>query len=335
MLAAEVGDHVLGDDPTAAELESYVAELLGHERALFFPSGTMANQTALLVQAEPGTEVWTDRAAHIVAYEEAAAAALAGVQIRTLPDAGIAGAEAFRNVMPPDSPFTPRASLIGLENTHNGTGGKVLPLETMREVVALARERGLRVHLDGARLANASVATGRAMREWASLADTAMISLSKGLGAPVGSLLAGSAEVMERAWRARRRLGGGMRQVGILAAAGLYALRNNIDRLAEDHERIRRIAASAAGLPGLAIVEPETNMLLIGVGGPATSADLVAALAERGVAATPFGRSHVRLVTHLDIGDEDVEHVIRALREAAAALQLGPAHGLRSGGDSS
>lgn len=332
---AVVGDHVLGDDPTAAELETVAAELLGHERALFFPSGTMANQAALLVQAEPGSEVWTDRGAHILAYEEAAAAAIAGVQIRTLSRVGLPSGEAFRDEVTPDSPFLPRASMVCLENTHNTAGGQVLPVETMEEIAQWAKERGLRLHLDGARLPNAAIAAAQEMRAWASLADTVMVSLSKGLGAPVGSILAGSGETMERAWRARRRLGGGMRQAGILAAAGLYGLRHNFARLEEDHRRARQIARAAGEVPGIRPREVETNIVLLDLELPLEPAAFCAGLRRNGVAATVFGPRVIRLVTHLDIDDSDVERTGAALLRTVDELRSTELSGLRVGGVSS
>lgn len=335
MMNATVGDHVLGDDPTAAELEALAAELLGQERALFFPSGTMANQAALLVQAEAGTEVWTDRGAHILAYEEAAAAAIAGVQIRTLAGVGPPSVDAFRDAVTPNSPFLPRASMVCLENTHNSAGGQILPVEAMGEIVQWARERGLRIHLDGARLPNAAIAAGQELRAWASLADTVMVSLSKGLGAPVGSVLAGSDETMERAWRARRRLGGGMRQAGILAAAGLYALRNNFGRLEEDHRRAREIARAAGALSGISAREVETNIVLLELEPPLEPDAFCAGLRRNGVAATVFGPRVIRLVTHLDIDDAGVERTGSALIRTVDEQRATALSGLRAGGVSS
>ncbi|HEX2206024.1 MAG TPA: GntG family PLP-dependent aldolase, partial [Longimicrobium sp.] len=228
---AEVGDAVLGDDPTAAELERYAAELLGKERALFFPSGIMANQTALLVLCEPGTEVVIDAGGHILNYEEGAAPAWAGVQLRAVVTAdGLLRPEQVAEAIRPPTPYLPRTSAVCLENTHNGAGGRVMRLSQLQAVAEAARERGVRVHLDGARLPNAAVASGVPMAAYAAHADTVMVAVSKGLGAPVGSLLAGTAETMERAWRVRRRLGGGMRQAGILAAAALHGLKHHFDR---------------------------------------------------------------------------------------------------------
>lgn len=317
---AEVGDAVLGDDPSVAALEEYAAELLGKERALYFPSGIMANQTALVLLAAPGSEVVIDAGGHILNYEEGAAAAWAGVQLRAVPTAtGLLSAADVDAAIRPESRYLPQTSLLCLENTHNSAGGRVLPLEAMEEVVEVARARGVAVHLDGARLPNAAVASGRPMRDWAALADTVMFALSKGLGAPVGSILAGTEEAMERAWRIRRRLGGGMRQAGLIAAAGLYALRNNFDRLSEDHRRARRLAELASTVPGLSADGPETNIVMIDIRAEGVSPDrLLTELARRDVHMTQFGPRRVRAITHLDIDDAAVERAGAALADAVA-----------------
>jgi threonine aldolase len=319
---AEVGDAVLGDDPTAAELERYGAELLGKEAALFFPSGIMANQTALIAVAAPGTEAVIDAGGHILNWEEAAASAWGGIQLRSVvtPD-GLLTPEAVAEAIRPPSPYVPRTSVVCLENTHNSAGGKVLPLEQMRAVAEVARERGVAVHLDGARLPNASVASGVAMADFAAEAGTVMVALSKGLGAPVGSLLAGSAEVMERAWRIRRRMGGGMRQAGILAAAGLYALRNNFPLLAEDHRRARELAAAVGELPGLASPLPDSNIVMVELTDPALEpAALLAALEAEGVRLTQFGARRLRAVTHMDVTDAGISGAIEVFRRVTAAI---------------
>lgn len=317
---AEVGDAVLGDDPTVAALESYAAELLGKEGALFFPSGIMANQTALLALAPPGSEAIVDAQGHVFNYEEAAAAAWGGIQFRTVPTPdGLLSADDVRGAIRPRSPYAVRTTLLCLENTHNSAGGRILPVARMREAVEVAREHGLAVHLDGARLPNASVATGLPMRDWAELADTVMVALSKGLGGPVGSILAGSAEVMERAWRIRRRMGGGMRQAGLLAAAGLFALKHNFPVLADDHRRAARLAALARGVPGLTAEEPDTNIVMIELGDEAPApAELLASLHERGVWMTQFGPRRLRAVTHLDVRDEGIERAGAVLAECVA-----------------
>lgn len=318
--AAEVGDDVLGDDPTVKRLEATVAELLGKEAALFMPSGTMANEVAIVCLAEPGTEVVAEATSHVVDWEEAAAAFLAGVQLRGVatPD-GILTAELVAGAIRPGGRFQPRTSLICVENTHNAAGGKIMPIEELRAIRRLALERGLPVHLDGARLWNASAATGIPVADYAAQADTVMVTLSKGLGCPVGSVLAGSAEVMEKAWRVRRRLGGGMRQAGLLAAAGLYALEHHRARLVEDHARARRLAALASEVPGLAVVPPETNIVMIDVvRSDLDAATVIGRLAEHGVIMSAFGPRRIRAVTHLDVDDDGIQAAGEALRAVVA-----------------
>ncbi len=320
MMEAEVGDAVLGDDPTVNELERYAAELLGKERALFFPSGIMANQTALLVLAAPGSEVLIEQGGHILNYEEGGAAAWAGVQLRAVPTPdGLLTARLLEPQLRPDSPYLPRQSVVCLENSHNHAGGRVLRLQELRRVSELARENGLGVHLDGARLPNCSAATGVPLAEWAAPADTVMVSLSKGLGAPVGSVLAGGAGEMERAWRVRRRLGGGMRQAGILAAAGLYALRHNSERITEDHRRARELAAGLGAIPGLRAPVPDTNIVMVEVEEAIDAGALLAGLESREVLMIPFGPRRLRAVLHLDVDDAGVAHAVQAAGEALAA----------------
>jgi threonine aldolase len=316
---AEVGDAVLGDDPTVAELERFAAQLLGKERALFFPSGIMANQVAIMLHAAPGTEVVIDSLGHILNYEEAAAAAIGGVQLRpVVTENGLLTAAHVAAAIRPASPYLPRTTLVCLENTHNSAGGRVLAPEPMREIVNVARERGVAVHLDGARLPNAAAATGLPMKDWAELADTVMVSLSKGLGAPVGSVLAGTAQAMEQGWRLRRRLGGGMRQAGLLAAGALFALERNLDRLSDDHRRAATLATAARSIPGLGADGPETNIVMIDLlDGELDVATILAALAEHGVWMTQFGERRIRAVTHLDVGDEGIAGAISALEQAA------------------
>jgi threonine aldolase len=319
---AEVGDAVLGDDPTVAELERYGAELLGKEAALFFPSGIMANTTALLVLGRPGTEAVIDSGGHILNYEDSAAAAWGGIQLRAVQTAdGLLRPEHLAEAIRPGSPYLPQTSLVCLENTHNGAGGRVLPLEQLRAVAQGARERGVAVHLDGARLPNASAASGVPMAEYTAPVDTVMVAVSKGLGAPVGSLLAGSAEAMQRAWRIRRRLGGGMRQAGILAAAALYGLRNHMPLLEHDHRRARELAEGAARLEGLSVAAPETNIVMIDLASPRLEAtELLAAMERRGVRMTQFGARRLRAVTHLDVDDDGIHRAAGALEEAVREL---------------
>lgn len=320
MAGADVDDDVLGKDPTAARLENRVAELLGKPAALFFPSGTQANQAAMLLHTTPGTEAVCEAESHVFHYEMADAAWLAGVQLH--PVASRAGrltaADVGRAVRPGDRHHPP-TSLVWIENTHNLHGGIVVPVEAMKEVRQLALDRGLPLHLDGARLWNAAAASGTSLADFSAEADTAMVCISKGLGCPVGSLLAGPNELIDRAWAVRKRLGGGMRQVGILAAAGLWALDHVLPRLSEDHARATRLAAGCREIPGLEPVEPETNILMIDLTGPGLTADeLVRRLEDRGVRLIAMGPSRLRAVTHFDVDDEGIERAVSELRRALA-----------------
>ena len=323
MAGAEVADDVLGKDPTADRLERRVADLLGKEAALFFPSGTQANQAAILLQTLPGTEAICEGEAHAFHYELADAAWLAGVQLHTIRSrSGRVEAEAVRSAIRPGDRHHPVTSLICLENTHNMHGGTIVPLQNMRDIRSLAREAALPVHLDGARLWNAAAASGTAPAAFASEADTVMVSLSKGLGCPVGSLLAGTEALIERAWSVRKRLGGGMRQVGILAAAGLYALEHNLERISEDHVRAARLAAGADAIDGLAADPPETNIVMIRVEaddlGPAA---IAAELEQDAILILPAGPDRLRAVTHLDVDDEGIERAIEALGRSVERLR--------------
>lgn len=312
MVEAPLGDDVLGDDPTAQRLEAAIAERTGKEAGLFFPSGTQANEVAVHVLAEVGSEVLVERRAHIFNYEAGAAAALAGVQLNPVdtPRGVFDLADIETRVRPSDSHFA-QTRLLCFENTHNGHGGRIYPVAEMAAAAAWARGRGLKVHLDGARLFNAAVASGVAVERYAACADTVSLCLSKGLGAPVGTCLVGDAETIARARRVRKRWGGGMRQVGILAAAGLYALEHNVDRLAEDHAAARGIADGLAEIDGLT-VDPrgvETNIVLVEVRAEGVGAtDLARALEARGVRVLALGPGTIRAVTHLDVpGDAAAE----------------------------
>lgn len=320
MMDAEVGDDVLDHDPTTAALESQVAEILGKEAALFFPSGIQANQTALYVHGVPGSEVVLEAGAHIFNYEEAAGAALSGLQFQTIPtEDGLLVPELVQGAIRPESPYMHSTSLIALENTHNGAGGKILPIESMRGIREVADQAGLPIHLDGARLWHACAASGLAPAEFGSLADTVMVCLSKGLGAPVGSLLAGPKAFMAKAWRVRRRLGGGMRQSGILAAAGIFALENHRHRLEEDHVRARTLAEAARELPGIEAMVPDTNIVMLDFpeGGVSTG-EVLGALAAEGILMVPFGPNRIRAVTHLDVDDDGITRAVEVLGRIAA-----------------
>lgn len=309
MADAEVGDDVLDGDPTTRRLEQRVAELLGKGDALFFPTGTQANQTGVAMCTTPGTELVLEANAHLVHYEIAGVALLAGVQIRpvTAPD-GLLSADLVKAALRPASPHVPRVSAIAIENTHNAAGGKVLALDRLHAITALAAERKLPVHLDGARLWNAAAALGQKLPALTAGVATVMVSLSKGLGCPVGSCLAFDAGRRAEAWEIRKRLGGGMRQSGILAAAGLYALDVNLPRIAEDHANAKLFAGIVADNRKLRPVPPDSNIVMVDLVPEDGSADrAVAALAQAGVLCTAFGPRRLRFITHLDASRADVE----------------------------
>jgi threonine aldolase len=309
MLEAPVGDDIFGEDPTVNRLEEYVADLLGKEAALYAPSGTMTNQIGVHIGTNRAEEVLLHEGSHIFVYEAGAPAVLSGVQLRTLSgENGVLDPGAVRAAVRPEDVHFPRSRLLCLENTHNTAGGKIYPLEHFVAVAATAKDLGLRVHLDGARLFNAQAATGIPASEWCAHADTVSVCSSKGLGAPVGSLLAGDEETIKEARRARKAFGGGMRQAGVIAAASLYAFENHVDRLAEDHERAHTLAAGLREA-GYEAQEPQTNLVLVDVDDPPA---FLQALAREGVLATPGKPGFARLCTHLDIGDEEIEFAIRA-----------------------
>jgi threonine aldolase len=319
MAEAEVGDDVLDGDPTVRALEERVASLLGKDGALFFPSGTMANQSGVWLLARRGTEVLLDAEAHLLHWEIAGLAALCGVQPRPVRGDGLVyDARALRAHMRPPSPHAPQASLVCVENTHNGAGGKVTPLHELRAIRDVAAEFHLPVHMDGARLWNASVATGTNIADFASCADTVMVSFSKGLGAPVGAALAGSASAIADAWQVRKRFGGGMRQSGILAAAALFGLEHNWPRMQEDHARAKELAASVEGAGGARVVPPDTNIVMIDLPAGVMAQTVVSRCAKHGVKITAWNASRLRAVTHLDV---DAPMVKRAGEVIAREIQ--------------
>lgn len=317
MADAEVDDDVLGKDPTADRLERRIASLLGKDAALFFPSGTQANQTAVLLHTRPGTEAVCEADAHVFHYEFADVAWLAGVQLFPVASKrGVLDAADVAGAVRPGGPHQSPTSLICVENTHLAHGGVVVPLAAMQEIRRLADSKGLPVHLDGARLWNASIASRVSVAEYGACADTVMVSLSKGLGCPVGSVLAGPEDFIRRAWSVRKRLGGGMRQIGILAAAGLYALDHHVDRLAEDHARALRLAQGCRAIDGLTADIPDTNIVLIRPEKAGLEAEEASRrLAERGVRILPFGEGRLRAVTHLDVDDEGIARALQALAD--------------------
>jgi threonine aldolase len=309
MYEAEVGDDVFKEDPTVNKLEEYTAEFLGKEAALFVPSGTMANQICLNVLTEPGDEVICDREVHIFNYESASPSRLSGIQIYPLDGKlGVITAEQVEPYIRTTAYHMPRTKVIEVENTHNRAGGTIHPIENIIALKELAKKHNLFYHLDGARLWNASVETGTTPKEYASHFDTVSCCLSKGLGAPVGSLIAGSKEFIKDAFRVRKAWGGGMRQVGILAAAGLYALENNIERLKEDHRRAKYLAERINEIPNLEInmEAVHTNILLFK---PLTMnvTDALSKCKESGLLLTPGTIDSLRAITHLDFDDSDVE----------------------------
>ncbi len=321
MARAEVGDDVFGDDPTVARLEARVAELLGKEAAVFTVSGTMANQLALRAHTEPGDEILIEGHAHIYYYEGGGPAALAGVMCHCLP--GVRGvfsaADVEAALRPPDQHFSP-TKLVCVENTHNRGGGSVWPMERIREVAAVSRAHGLRLHLDGARLWNASVATGIAERDYAAPFDSVAVCFSKGLGAPIGSALCGTREVIQRARRFRKMFGGGMRQAGIIAAGALHALEHHRARLAEDHVNARALAEGLAGLPGIEIdpASVQTNIVLIGT--PSHSASKLASqLDQAGLRLLAVGPHTLRAVTSLMVLPEQIPVALEIFRRGLGA----------------
>ena len=313
--AADVADDVLDGDPTVRLLEERVALLLGTEAALFFPTGTMANECAISALGKPGTEYFVHEDAHIVDREKCGAAMFSGMQPRMIRGAPRVTLETFSAAVRAPSRYLPRASMLCLENTHNSGGGAVTPAAELRAIGDAGRALGLRVLLDGARLWNATVATGTALPEFAAAADATMVSFSKGLGAPVGAALAASAEIVAEAHEARRRMGGGMRQSGILAAACLYALDHNIGRLADDHASARQFAAIIAEAPGVRVTTPDTNIVMITLPPGRNPADVERDARKRGVGLSLWDTTRVRAVTHLDVSANDAVRAAEIVRD--------------------
>lgn len=306
MASAPVGDDVYDEDPTIHELEERVAALLGHEAGLFVVTGSIANQLGVALHVGPGQEVLCDARAHIARAEMGAHGALHGVTMRTwVTNDGVADASQVTNLLEPDAgPYLVSTRCVELENTHNFGGGTVQPLPTLQRVSRICRDLGVALHLDGARLWNAHVASGIALDEYARLFDTVSVCLSKGLGAPVGSVLVGPAEQIKRARVLRKRLGAGWRQAGLLAAAGLYALDHNVERLADDHAAAWAFADAVSASVPTAVKDPETNIVVVSTG-KRKATELCAAAAERGVALSAVGPKMIRAVTHLDVTREE------------------------------
>lgn len=316
MASAEVGDDVICHDPTVEELQEYVAGLMGKEAAIFVPSGSMGNQLAIRSHCQPGDEFLCEAECHIYRYEQGAFAQLSGLVPKLFQGThGILHPSAMAGAISPDDDHTLRTRLVTLENTHNRGGGTIQPLKYVDEICAWAHANGMATHLDGARLFNASVASGVDLKRLARDFDSVSVCFSKGLGAPVGSAVVGTKDFVKTVRRNRKLFGGGMRQAGIIAAGALYALKNNIDRLEVDHEHAKKIAAAANSTKAFAgSREPETNIVLVKVAAEfGTPADLVEKLAERGVGSFPFGAEEVRLVTHMDVTAEQVDQACEAL----------------------
>jgi threonine aldolase len=316
MARAEVGDEQVGDDPSVNLLCERVADLLGKEAAVFMPSGTMCNVAATLVHCRPGDEILAHTTAHIVAREGGAHAALGGFQITALPGAnGQFAPEVFRAALHPRTRYQPPQTLVSAEQTANIGGGTIWKKAALDEIVEIAKASGLATHMDGARMLNATVATGISARDMASRWDSAWIDFSKGLGAPIGAVIAGSREFIDEVWRWKQRLGGSMRQAGICAAACTYALDHHVDRLAEDHANARALARGLAQVSGIEVQEPETNLVFFKPDGAGVSGEaMVGALRRRGVMlAMMDGR--IRACTHLDVTAAMIEEAVGLVRE--------------------
>jgi threonine aldolase len=318
MAEAEVGDEQRHEDPTVNLLQEMVAELVGKEAALYLPSGTMCNEIAMRLHCRPGDEMLAHHTAHPIHYESGGPAALAGVNVRPLdgPRGQYDAATAEAAIRPPFREH-PRTRLLWVEQTSNMGGGTIWPLPRVHEVTALARRHDLATHLDGARLLNAVIASGIAARDWAAPFDSAWIDFSKGLGAPVGAALAGSRDFIDEAWRLKQQMGGAMRQAGIIAAGGVYALRHHVDRLADDHANARRLADGLSSIPGVQLdpASAETNIVFFDVSGSLDARAIVDGLLNRGVRMGAVGPRTIRAVTHLDVDASGIDRALVAARE--------------------
>jgi threonine aldolase len=314
MAEAEVGDDVYGEDPTVNRLQETAARLLGKQAALFVPSGTMANQASLRALTRPGDVLLAGEDAHLLVYEAGATWGLWGVQVRAIGSGGFFDAADVRAAVAPDESHHAPTRVVAMENTHNRAGGLVFPLDALKDAAVAAREAGMGLHLDGARLFNAVVATGTPAAVWAEPFDTVSFCLSKGLGAPVGSLVCGDLQRIREVHRARKMLGGGMRQAGVLAAAGLYALEHHVERLADDHANARRLAAGLERLGFRVSPAPETNMVRFEV---EDTLGFLRATRERGLWINPVEPGRFRAVTHLDVAEADVDEALGRLEEIA------------------
>ncbi len=315
---AEVGDDVYGEDLSVNQLEEKAAEILGKEAALFVTSGTQGNQIAVLTHCRPGQEVIVEQEAHIFYYEGAAMSAFAGIQPRTIKGTrGAMNPEEVLGAIRPDDIHAPETGLICLENTHNRAGGAIIPLENMKEIYTIARDHHIPVHLDGARLFNASVASGTPVKEFAQFTDSVQICLSKGLGAPVGSIIAGTKDFIKSARKWRKRLGGGLRQVGVIAAPAYVALTEMVDRLEEDHQNAKKLAEGLQQIPTLKVEnQVETNIVLVNVGDTGyNAATFLELLRGEGILAVDFGPETIRFTTNYGVTKEQIDTVIHKLQQ--------------------
>jgi len=318
MMSAEVGDDVFGEDPTVNKLQARVAEMFGKEAALFVPSGTMGNEICIKAHTEPGDEIIVDVDSHVFVYETAGPSLLSGVQMNPLSGTeGTFTTGQLKQTVRPNAYYMPKTRLICLENTHGRSGGTVVPIGRMKEISDFARDANLKVHLDGARIWNASVASGISVKEYAKYADSISACFSKGLGAPVGSIIVGTNEFIDRCRKFRKIFGGGMRQCGILAAAAIYALDHNIDRLAEDHGKARVIAEGLARVKAfdIQLTAVQTNMVIIDIQRTGKSqSELLSLLHSKGILLTPERQSCVRAVMHLDVSLEEVKQAVAVIQ---------------------
>jgi threonine aldolase len=321
MARAEVGDDVFGEDPTIHKLEARVAEILGKEAALFVPSGSMGNQIGVRLHCAPGDEFLCEADCHIFNYEQATYAQLFGIAVQAIQgNCGVLTLDPLRDRVRPDNDHVPRTRLVCLENTHNRGAGRIQPYKTVVEICEWAKSAGLARHLDGARLWNAAVATGIPPAKWAQHFDTVSVCFSKGLGAPVGSALAGSKDHIRQARRLRKAMGGGMRQAGILGAAALYALEHHRERLTEDHHNAQILAAAVREAPHLTLVpeKVDTNLVIFQIDPQlGTAAEFVSALQEHGVLTLPVAKHRVRMVTHLDVSEAECRRAGEVIQSVA------------------
>ncbi len=318
MMRAEVGDEQHGDDPTVDELCDRAAALLGKEAAVFLPTGTMCNQIAILTHCRPGDEILAHRTAHILTSEGGAFAALSGAFVTALDgDRGRFDVATLHAAFRQKSRYAPPQALVSVEQTANLAGGAVWPVAALDAVAGAAHEAGLATHMDGARLMNAAVASGAPAHAHAAGYDTVWLDFTKGLGAPLGAVLAGSAETIGRAWLWKQRLGGAMRQAGICAAACIYSLDHNVDRLADDHARARALAEGLAAIPGFVVTPPETNLVFVDTSGTGLEAEEIERRVRMdGLMISSMGRHVTRACTHLDVNDADVEEAVAIIRRA-------------------